>query len=279
METIGNIVDDRTISAYKDVNHDKEVDGRQDINRIERVDGVKDVIDTDCVDRVNHANGFHHINAGGNINDIKLKKSARVVNGVEAVDAIHVNGLRGNADPTIAKDRGMGSDPLPCLAPIAIVGMGLRLPGGANSSDLFWDLLINKKSGRCEVPSDRYNVDAFYSPTPKAGTVATRHGHFLQNVDLRDLDTSFFSMGKAEVEDLDPQQRMLLEVVRECLENAGEIAWRGKKIGCYVGVFGEDWLDAEAKDTQKLGLYRVTGTGDFVLGNRVSYEYDLKGPR
>lgn len=55
--------------------------------------------------------------------------------------------------------------------------------------------------------------------------------------------------------------------------------WRGKDIGCYIGVFGEDWLDLHAKDTQDSGMYRITGYGDFLLGNRVSYEYDFKGPR
>lgn len=78
---------------------------------------------------------------------------------------------------------------------------------------------------------------------------------------------------------MDPQQRMFLEVTRECLENAGEIAWRGKAIGCYVGVFGEDWLDSSAKDTQMSGLYRTNGTADFAIANRVSYEFDFRGPR
>jgi acyl transferase domain-containing protein len=164
------------------------------------------------------------------------------------------------------------------VEPIAIVGMAMRLPGGINSSQSFWDLLINKKDSRSRIPANRYSIDAFYSKTAKRGTVKSQHGYFLDN-DLQQLDTSFFSMNKTEVKSLDPQQRQLLEVVWECMENAGQTKWRGTNIGCFIGVFGEDWLDLNAKDTQNFGLYRITGPGDFVLANRVSYEYDLKGPR
>lgn len=163
--------------------------------------------------------------------------------------------------------------------PIAIIGMGMRLPGRVNGETDFWDLLVNKKNGRCVVPADRYNIDAFYSPAGGHGTVKTKHGYFLEHVDLQHLDASFFSMNTSEVAKLDPQQRLLLEVIWECMENGGQVGWRGKNIGCYVGVFGEDWLDMTAKDIQDLGMYRVTGNGDFAISNRMSYEYDLKGPR
>lgn len=170
-------------------------------------------------------------------------------------------------------------DPRTAPPPIAIVGMGMRLPGGVSGSNAFWDLLINKKDGRCRIPEDRYNVDAFYSPSGKPGTIKTQHGFFLADADLQHLDASFFSMNKTEVERLDPQQRMLLEVVWECMENGGQTGWRGQNIGCYIGVFGEDWLDLTTKDVQNVGLYRVSGSGDFALANRVSYEYNLSGPR
>lgn len=163
--------------------------------------------------------------------------------------------------------------------PIAIVGMGLRLPGGIGTEEDLWDTLVNKKDQRQRVPADRWNVDAFYSKTNQRGSVKTEHGYFLDDNDLRQFDTSFFSITRNELEKLDPQHRLLLEVTRECLENAGELDWRGKDIGCYVGVFGEDWLDLHAKDNQDFGIYRITGAGDFVLANRVSYEYDFKGPR
>lgn len=163
--------------------------------------------------------------------------------------------------------------------PIAIVGMAMRLPGNVHSGPEFWEMLNSGHSGLCDIPKDRYNINGFYDPSRKPGTVQTKQGYFLGDADIRQFDTSTFPMPKKEAERLDPEQRQLLEVTYECLENAGEISWRGRNIGCYIGVFGEDWLDLNAKETQHRGGYRVTGYGDFVLANRISYEFDLHGPR
>lgn len=164
----------------------------------------------------------------------------------------------------------------PVPFPIAIVGMGMRLPGGVSSGKEFWDFLINKRDGHCPVPESRYNIEGFYDEN-REGSIRTKYAYFLQH-DITQLDTGFFGMSKVEAGKLDPQQRLLLEVVWECMENAGQTDWRGKNIGCYVGVFGEDWLDLQAKDTQLHDRYRVMSSGDFALSNRVSFEYDLQGP-
>lgn len=164
------------------------------------------------------------------------------------------------------------------VEPVAIVGMAMRLPGGVHDAEGFWDLLVNKRNGQCRVPADRYNIDAWYSPG-KAGHVGTQHGYFLEDLDLSHIDASFWSMTKHEAEAMDPQQRLILEVTYEALENAGQKNWRGKNIGCYVGVFGEDWIDMDSKDVQNHHMYRLTGYGDYVTANRVSYEFDFKGPR
>ena len=70
-----------------------------------------------------------------------------------------------------------------------------------------------------------------------------------------------------------------MEVARECLEDAGETNYRGKPIGCYVGTFGDEWQNLRDKDTQHVGNHLLTGSGDWMLANRVSYEYNLSGPR
>ncbi|PFH57373.1 hypothetical protein XA68_15148 [Ophiocordyceps unilateralis] len=162
--------------------------------------------------------------------------------------------------------------------PIAIVGMGLRLPGGISTPDEFWNHLVNKKDNRSRVPSTRYNVDAFTRGDQHV--VASEYGYFLDDVNLKAFDASFFSMNRSEVEILDPQQRLLLEVVWECMERAGQKDWRGTDVGCYVGAFGEDWYEMLAKDPQLSvsGHSRVTTASDFALSNRVSYEYNLHGP-
>jgi acyl transferase domain-containing protein len=164
--------------------------------------------------------------------------------------------------------------------PIAVVGMAMRLPGQVRSDEEFWKLLVDKRSALCDVPDDRFNVAAFSDPTgSKSGTFKTSKAYFLQDVDIKQFDTSVFPLSRTELERLDPNQRQLLEVAYECMENSGATSWRGSKIGCYVGVFGEDWEDLNAKETQHRGGYRVTGYSDFVVGNRISYEFDLRGPR
>ena len=184
-------------------------------------------------------------------------------------DTVHTQSLR---EETLADISGNGQ------TPIAICGMAIRLPAGLNNLQQLWDFLLAKGDARSKVPKSRYNVSAFYDPTGKPGTVKTEYGYFLDE-DISLLDTSFFSMARMEVERLDPQQRLMLEVARECLEDAGETNWRGKKIGCYIGSLGEDWCEMFARETQNHGNYRITGHGDFALSNRVSYEMDLKGPR
>ncbi|KAE8306529.1 hypothetical protein BDV41DRAFT_585593 [Aspergillus transmontanensis] len=160
--------------------------------------------------------------------------------------------------------------------PIAIVGMGMRLPGGIRSATDFWDMLVEKKTGHGEVPESRYNAKSFCDPkNPRQ--IRTRHGYYLQE-DPAYFDAEFFSMSSVEASTTDPQQRLLLEVVWECLENAGETAWRGKRIGCYVGTFGEDWLTLSSREYQHIDRYYAIGTGAFALSNRISYLYDFQGP-
>ncbi|GKZ24039.1 type I Iterative Polyketide synthase (PKS) [Aspergillus brasiliensis] len=154
--------------------------------------------------------------------------------------------------------------------------MACRLPGGVRSPDELYEFLLEKKDGVCEVPSTRYTIDSFYSDT-KSGAAKTRHGYFLQE-DPMWFDARFFSLSDPEAKRMDPQQRKLMEVVWECLESAGETGWQGQDIGCYVAVYGEDWLDLASKDPQATDRYHVLGTGQFALSNRISYEYDFRGP-
>ncbi|KAL2751982.1 hypothetical protein ACRALDRAFT_1045166, partial [Sodiomyces alcalophilus JCM 7366] len=162
--------------------------------------------------------------------------------------------------------------------PVAIIGMAMRLPGRVRNETDFWNLLSAKRSGLCDVPRDRFNMDGFYDPSGTAGTIPINKGYFLEDVDIQQFDTTVFPVSKKELERLDPSQRQLLQVAYECFESAGVSSWRGSSTGCYVGEFGEDWADVNAKETQHRGGYRGTGFGDFAMSNRVSYEFDLRGP-
>ena len=86
-------------------------------------------------------------------------------------------------------------------------------------------------------------------------------------------------MSPNDASKLDPQQRLLLEVVWECMENAGQTDWQGKNIGCYVGTFGEDWLEKTYKDPQTRMEGKTVAYMDFAIANRISHAYDLTGPR
>ncbi|KAI0868539.1 hypothetical protein GGS24DRAFT_207312 [Hypoxylon argillaceum] len=165
----------------------------------------------------------------------------------------------------------------PQFLPIAICGMACRLPGKVNSPADLWEFIMAKGDARVPVPETRYT--GYNAPVKKPGAVASEYGYFLdESVDLGALDTSFFSIAKSEAERLDPQQRILLEVSRECIDDSGETGWRGKDVGVYVGSFGNDWYDVTQKESQRYGVYTVGTTHDFATANRVSYEMDLRGP-
>src|SRR5688572_62495 len=103
--------------------------------------------------------------------------------------------------------------------PIAIVGVGCRFPGGADSPAAFWQLLRDGVDAVREVPADRWDIDAYYDSDPSAvGKMATRWAGFLDQVDQ--FDPEFFGLSPREAARLDPQQRLLLEVAWETLENA-----------------------------------------------------------
>ncbi len=175
----------------------------------------------------------------------------------------HANGLSDGASGT----------------PVAICGMAMRLPGGIRNDNDLYKFLFNKQDARSTIGADRYNVDAFYSPYGQDGTISTNQGYFLNDLDYSNLDLSMFTFSAAEAEQLDPNHRLVLEVVREAFESAGESGWRRKNIGTYVGLFTEDWQEIDHKDNQEYNSHRIMGGTDFALPNRIAYEYDLKGPR
>ena len=104
--------------------------------------------------------------------------------------------------------------------PIAIVGMACRFPGGANSPEAFWRLLVNKVDAVGEVPASRWDGDALYSPdADEPGKLTTRQGAFLDEIEQ--FDARFFGISPYEANYMDPQQRLFLEVAYEALEDAG----------------------------------------------------------
>lgn len=186
--------------------------------------------------------------------------------------------FHGDDHSDCSKGRGIHeSESPPSMSPIAIVGMAVRLPGGVRSMDSFWELLTSQRDVSKEFPKDRFNIDAYYSPT-RAQSIKTRKAFFLEQ-DLEAIDPAISEASKYFSDSFDPQQYLLLELIWECMESAGQADWQGKDIGCFVGTFGDDWLEMSGKESIDITRDRVFGANDFALANRVSYEYDLRGPR
>ncbi|KAJ8127949.1 hypothetical protein O1611_g5687 [Lasiodiplodia mahajangana] len=165
--------------------------------------------------------------------------------------------------------------------PIAICGMACRLPGDSSSPKAFWDLISKGKSGQCDIPASRFNVDGFYHPdgADRPGSIKMKGGYFIQE-DIREFDNSFFGINNLEATYMDPQQRKLLEVVFECLENAGVPLDQasGSNTGCYVGNFTFDFQVMQLKESDYLHHYSPTGFGTTILANRISHVFNLLGP-
>lgn len=205
------------------------------------------------------------------------------MNGSPHTDAMngtaHMNGVHGTNGITASSRISEHVSKVEPSIPIAICGMALRLPGGSASPQEFWDFLMNKGDARCRVPESRYNISAYYRSDKRPGSIASEYGYFLdESVRLGAFDSSRFSLSRAELEYADPQQRLLLEVVREAFDDAGEVSFGGKAIGCYVGNMGEDWGELMNRDPLSHGANRIDGYNDWMLGNRISYEFDLQGP-
>jgi acyl transferase domain-containing protein len=166
------------------------------------------------------------------------------------------------------------------VIPIAIIGMSCRLPGGANSPEELWSMLYEGRSGRSPVPSTRWNAEAFYHPDQNAKeSLNFQSGYFLDH-DISAFDARFFGIPPREANGMDPQQRLLLETTYEALENAGLplSALKGSDTAVYVAEFTRDYDRMANKDLSQLHLLHVTGKGDAILSNRISYLLDLKGP-
>ncbi|KAH9230788.1 hypothetical protein K456DRAFT_1727160 [Colletotrichum gloeosporioides 23] len=164
--------------------------------------------------------------------------------------------------------------------PIAIVGLSARLPGDGDTPERFFESLLAGRSARTEVPSERYNANAFWHPdAERSGATRVRHGHFLKG-SIKAFDAPFFSITPTEAKSIDPQQRGMLECVYKALENAGIPldAVAGSQTGVYVGCFTADYNDHIAKDLDIPNKYSALGTVASMLSNRVSWFFDFKGP-
>ncbi|MTE21461.1 SDR family NAD(P)-dependent oxidoreductase [Streptomyces sp. TRM43335] len=153
--------------------------------------------------------------------------------------------------------------------PIAVVGLACRLPG-ADTPSAFWSLLTDGSSAIGEVPADRF---------PPPARAAVRRGGFLDAVDA--FDAGFFGVSPREAATMDPQQRLVLELAWEALEDAGIVptALRDSRTAVFVGTLRDDYTSLlYQRGAEAVTQHTMTGVNRGVIANRVSYHLGLRGP-
>ncbi|MEX2601915.1 MAG: beta-ketoacyl synthase N-terminal-like domain-containing protein [Balneolaceae bacterium] len=163
--------------------------------------------------------------------------------------------------------------------PIAIVGMACRFPG---SPDLegFWELLKNGMDAVSEVPPERWDLEQWFDPNPNTpGKINTRYGGFIDEVEC--FDAAFFGIPPREARQMDPGQRILLQLVWNALEHAAipPHSLRGSNTGFFVGMSQNDYGSMQINgDPEEISAYSGTGNGGCFASGRISYQFGFNGP-
>ncbi|WP_349268775.1 phthiocerol/phenolphthiocerol synthesis polyketide synthase type I PpsD [Mycolicibacterium parafortuitum] len=163
--------------------------------------------------------------------------------------------------------------------PIAVVGMGCRFPGGATDPDKYWKLLESGTNAVTEVPADRWDGDAYYDPDPMApGRMPSKWGAYID--DMQGFDAEFFGITPREAAAMDPQQRVVLEVAYEALENAGLAPEAVGEVrgAVMLGVYYNEYQSSSAGNPDTIDAYSATGNAHSVTVGRIAYLLGLKGP-
>ncbi|NKE16315.1 type I polyketide synthase [Neoroseomonas oryzicola] len=161
---------------------------------------------------------------------------------------------------------------------IAILGAACRLPG-APDLDAFWSLLAEGRDAVTTVPPDRFDQARWFHPrasepgrsyTFAAGTIGDATG----------FDAAAFGVSMREAAEMDPQQRVLLEVAAEALEDAGIPAERlgGRNVAVFVGGSSTDFAELRLGDPSAADRFLMTGNALSILANRIGNVFDLRGP-
>ncbi|GHI04051.1 hypothetical protein AQI88_07785 [Streptomyces cellostaticus] len=177
--------------------------------------------------------------------------------------------------PMPALPRRTGSD-----EPIAIVGMSCRFPGGVQSPEDLWRLIVSDRDAISAMPEDRgWDLAGLYDPErERPGTSYVRQGGFLH--DAAEFDPAFFGIGGHEALDMDPQQRLLLELSWEACERAGidPATLRGSDTGVYAGLSHGDYGTGPGHGDIAVRPHLAIGTVASVASGRISFALGLEGP-
>jgi len=161
--------------------------------------------------------------------------------------------------------------------PIAIIGMSCRLPHAKNIN-AFWQCLMDGKNSITAMPEERWNLLQGSHEIAMRKKDCPYYGGYLSNID--EFDAYFFGISPREALRMDPQQRILLEVAYESLEDAGltmeKIA--GSSMGVFCSLYASQYNHIPSKTSDMDALFIPTGSAVSIAANRLSYLFDLRGP-
>lgn len=160
---------------------------------------------------------------------------------------------------------------------IAVVGMAGRYPG-ADSADEMWELFSNYRSGVGELPAGRWSEYSRDPEMTRRMEQAQLTGGYIE--DIASFDAEFFGLSPLEAANMDPQQRIILQLTWEALEDAHIPAnqLRGKPVGVFMGNTNNDYGMLISADPAEAHPYALTGNSSSIIANRVSYAFDFRGP-
>ncbi|MGB8795126.1 MAG: beta-ketoacyl synthase N-terminal-like domain-containing protein, partial [Mycobacterium sp.] len=161
---------------------------------------------------------------------------------------------------------------------IAVVGLATRLPGDMNTPEETWQALMEGRDAITDLPEGRWSEFMEEPRLAERIKKARTRGGYLK--DIKGFDSEFFALSKTEADNVDPQQRMTLELTWEALEHARIPAssLRGESVGVYVGTSVMDYSYLAMSDPTVAHPYAITGTASSIVANRVSYFFDFHGP-
>ncbi len=168
----------------------------------------------------------------------------------------------------------------PLQSKIAIVGMSVRMPGGATDNEKFWEILEQGKDVHRKIPADRFDVESHHDPTGKRmNTSHTSYGCFIDEPGL--FDAPFFNMSPREAQQTDPMQRLAIVTAYEALEKAGYVANRTaatklERIGTFYGQASDDYR--EVNTAQEISTYFIPGGCRAFGPGRINYFFKFAGP-
>src|SRR5579875_2383545 len=163
-------------------------------------------------------------------------------------------------------------------ADIAVVGLATRFPGDMNTPEETWRALLEGRDAITDPPAGRWSEFLDEPRIAERVAKARTRGGYLS--DIKGFDSEFVALSKTEADNIDPQQRMALELTWEALENARIPAssLRGEAVGVFIGVSVNDYSFLAMSDPTVTHPYAITGTAHSIVANRVSYFYDFRGP-